>query len=266
MQTTDVAARAGSALDSVLANPLVGLAPWIVYSIVEGKGRLEVSAAIALGVAVLVLTLNWLRGESPKLFEFVDAAYFAGLTVLVAVASSATRGWLELWGGEMANVALLSIALGSILIRSPFTLPYAREGTPEAVWHEPEFLRVNYLIAWVWVGAFAIGAASGFVGDGVLHNADNIWTGWIIQTFPLIVAAQFTIWYPARLEAARDGRAESGPQVEEFLATVTPWIATIGIICVSVSGTPPVVGIALIVAGVLLTKTFASKDDEPVAA
>ena len=93
----------------------------------------------------------------------------------------------------------------------------------------------------MWVVAFAIEAASGLVGDAVLHNPNNIWTGWIIQTLPLIVAAQFTIWYPNRLDAIREGR-ESAPTVRDFLGTVTPWITIIGIIVLSVDGSARVGG------------------------
>jgi hypothetical protein len=248
----------------VLANPLVGLSPWIVYSLVEGEGRLELSAALALGTGFLVLVLNWLRGSSPKMLEFADVTYFGVLAVVVAVASESTRDWLELWGGETANVALLVIVLGSVLIRKPFTLQYAREDTPREYWDTPEFMRVNYLISWVWVAAFAIEAASGFVGDAVLDDSNNIWTGWIIQTFPLIIAAQFTVWYPARLEALRDaaapGQAATVPSVGDFAGTLTPWITVIGIIVLSVGGAPVAVGVALIVIGALATRLLSKRD------
>jgi hypothetical protein len=248
-----------SALDRVLANPLVGLSPWILYSVIEGKGRLEVSAASALGLALLILVVNWARGGTPKMLEYSDVVYFGGLAVVVAFASAGTRAWLELWGGEVANIALVVIALGSILIRKPFTLQYAREDAPEEIWDTPGFLRVNYLISWVWVLAFAIEAASGFVGDAVLHNSNNIWTGWIIQTLPLIIAAQFTIWYPTRLRALAEGRAESAPTVRDFGATVTPWIGVVGILVLAMGGAPTSVGIALIVVGGLLTKVLSTK-------
>ena len=48
-------------LDRVLGNPLVGLSPWIAYSIVEGKGRLEVSAAVALGIAIATIASHAYR-------------------------------------------------------------------------------------------------------------------------------------------------------------------------------------------------------------
>jgi hypothetical protein len=248
-----------SVLDRVLANPLVGLSPWILYSLVEGKGRLEVSAALALGLAVIFLLLGRVKGGRLKVLELSDVVYFGGLVIVVAFASAGTKVWLEMWGGEVANVALLSIALGSILIRQPFTLQYAREDSPEENWHTPLFLRVNYQIAWVWVLAFGIEAASGLFGDAVLHNPDNIWTGWIIQTLPLIIAAQFTIWYPNRLRAVRDGRAETAPTKRDFLATVTPWITIVGIIVLIAGGAPMAVGIGLIVAGVVSTRMLKTK-------
>ena len=228
-------------------------------------GRLELSAGIALGIAVVIVSLNWLNGSTPKILEFSDVVYFAGLAIVVAFADAGLRSWLETWGGEVANIALVVIALGSILIRNPFTLSYAREGTPKEYWDSPEFLRVNYLISWVWVAAFVVEAVSGLVGDGILHNPNNLWTGWIIQTFALIVAAQFTIWYPNRLEAIRDGRAESAPTAKTFFATVTPWITTVGIVALSVGGTPQAVSITLIVLGVALTRSLSTKKDRSPA-
>lgn len=247
-------------LDTIMGNPLVGLSPWILYSLVEGPDRLELSAALALGLAVVILAVNWVRGDSPKMLEYSDVVYFAGLTVVVAFASEGTRDWLELWGGETANVALLVIVLGSILVRRPFTLQYAKDGTPSEVWDTPEFLRVNYQIAWVWAVAFFIEAASGFYGDWVLENSNNLWTGWIVQTLPLIIAAQFTVWYPARLQAVRDGHREDAPSVRDFLATVTPWITIIGIISISTDAAPEWLSIALIVVGIVLTKALSTPD------
>jgi hypothetical protein len=260
---TAPAGRGAQLLSTVMDNPLVGLSPWILYSIVEGEGRLELSAALALGLAVVILFVNWFRGSSPKMLEFSDVVYFAGLAVLVAFASEGTRTWLELWGGEVANVALFLLVFGTVVVRRPFTLQYARESTPEEYWHTPQFLHVNYVITWAWVAAFFIEAASGLFGDAVLHNSNNIWTGWIIQTFPMIVAAQFTIWYPSRYEAVLRGKSDSMPTVADFLATICPWVTVIGIVVLSAGGAPEWVGIALIVVGILLTKVVTMGATDP---
>jgi hypothetical protein len=263
--TSPPTSKVGSVIDTIMGNPLVGLSPWILYSLVEGEGRLELSAALALGLAFVILVVNWLRGESPKILEFSDVVYFGALTVIIAYASQGTITWLELWGGEVANIALLVIVAGSLLIRQPFTLQYARESTPREYWHSPEFLKVNYQITWVWAAAFFIQAASGFFGDAVLENSNNIWTGWIIQTLPLIIAAQFTIWYPNRLDAVREGRKDA-PTVADFLATITPWITVIGIIVLTACGAPEWLGITFIVVGIGLTRVLSQGRAAPTEA
>lgn len=251
-------------IDKLLKSPLVGLSPWIVYALVEGEGRLELSAAIAFGAALLILLVGWLRGSSPKLLEYTDVVFFGALAIFVAVASDDTHDWLERWSGEVANIALVVIAVGSILIRQPFTLAYAREETPKELWENPAFLRTNYIITAFWAGAFIIEAASGFYGDAVLDDSNNIWTGWIIQTYPLIIAVQFTHWYPARVRASAAG--EKGPSVSEFLAQVTPWLTIIGVITLAMDDAPEWVGIAFIIAGIALTKPFRPRKSTPAPA
>ena len=102
------------------------------------------------------------------------------------------------------------------------------------------------MITWVWAAALAVEALSGLYGDAVLHDSDNLWTGWVIQTLPLIVAAQFTLWYPRRLKALaaqRQGEStEPPPPVSVFLAQVTPWLTVIGIIALAAGALPPGLG------------------------
>lgn len=257
---------AGKAIDAILGNPLVGLSPWIVYSLVEGEGRLEESSAIAFGLALAILMIGWLRGNSPKLLEFSDVVFFGALAIFVAVASDDTHAWLERWSGEVANMALVAIAVGSIAIREPFTLAYAKEDTPKELWDNPVFLRTNYVLTWVWAIAFVIEAASGLYGDAVLDNSNNLWTGWIIQTLPLIVAAQFTLWYPDRVKALgaieRGESTDPPPPIGNFVAQVTPWISIVGVISLASDAAPWWLGVAFVVVGVALTNRF-KPDPEP---
>lgn len=256
--------KPGGALDALLANPLVGLSPWIVYSLLEGDGRLELSAAVALGLAAALVSIGKLRGGRPKLLEFSDVIFFGALAIFVAVASDDTHAWLERWSGEVANIALVVIAVGSIVVRNPFTLAYAKDEAPPELWDNPVFLRTNYLITGAWAIAFAIEAASGFYGDLVLDDSGNIWTGWIIQTLPLIVAAQFTLWYPRRVEALGEiARGEQAvvPPLSEFLATVMPWLTAIGVIVLATDAGPWWLGVGFLIAGGVLTHRFKEAAD-----
>lgn len=243
-------------LDKILSNPLVGLSPWIIYSLVEGEGRLEIAALLALGVALVVVVLGVARGDRPKALEFTDVAYFGILAVIIAFASAGTIDWLELWGGEVANMVLFVFVVGSIAVRHPFTLAYAKESAPREEWDNPHFLRANYVISAVWALAFGIEAASGLFGDAVLDDSNNIWTGWIIQTLPLIWAAQFTIWYPARLRALgaqAQGEEARVPPNEELYAQMTPWFTVIGVIVFIGGGAPSWVGFVFVALGIGLT-------------
>ena len=135
-------------------------------------------------------------------------------------------------------------------------------------------MRTNYVLTWVWALAFVIEAASGFFGDLVLDDSNNLWTGWIIQTLPLIWAAQFTIWYPQRIRALgaqAHGEQVTVPPVADFLAHCSPWLTVIGVIVLAMGGAPWWVGVAFIVAGVALTSQFkqaavTEPDRAPVAA
>jgi hypothetical protein len=185
---------------------------------------------------------------------------------VIAFGPASTHAWLELWSGEVANIALVVIAVGSILIRRPFTLAYAKEQSDPSEWSDPHFLRANYVITAVWALAFFIEAASGFYGDAVLHDSNNIWTGWIIQTFPLIVAIQFTLWYPQRLEALAAGTDAADGSTSTFVGSVTPWIAIVGVITLFLGDGPTWLGVALVIAGVGLTRLAHSRPAAPGAA
>ena len=102
------------------------------------------------------------------------------------------------WAGEVSNVTIAMIAVGSIVIRRPFTLQYAREQADPEDWDSPLFMRINYVIAAVWCAAFSVTAVVGYIGDGPLHQPDNVWTNWIVQIGVLILAIKFTAWYPGR--------------------------------------------------------------------
>jgi hypothetical protein len=148
------------------------------------------------------------------------------------------------------------VALFSIAIHTPFTIQYAREGVEREYWDSPLFLHINYVITWVWTGAFFITAAVGYVGDGPLNEPDNVWTNWIVQIAVLILAFKFTAWYPevaaAQDESARGGRPLPRPSVSSLLLPVAGFLMPVGIVAL-IFGAPWWVGVGLIVGGSVLT-------------
>ncbi|MES4891234.1 hypothetical protein [Streptomyces sp. NPDC096012] len=245
----------------LLESPIVGMAPWIVFSLLVGPGRFEIAVALALACTVVLVSLGRLvhRGSSWKLLELADLVFFAGLAVIGGLADAGTLRWLEVYSGEVSNIALVLIAFGSMAAGTPFTLQYAREQVDPAQWHTPAFLRANYMITGVWGLAFLVAALVGGYGDLVLHNPNNIWTGWIIQILAIVVALRFTAWYPDVVRAR--ARREQGlpvpdqPRLSGLLLPMAGLLIPVGI-AVLVFDNTWWLGVALIVVGAFLSKAL----------
>ncbi|MGP8303344.1 hypothetical protein ACTPOK_36540 [Streptomyces inhibens] len=94
----------------------------------------------------------------------------------------------------------------------------------------------------------------------MLHNADNVWTGWIIQIAAIIVALQFTSWYPevvrARVRRERNLPGPPEPPVGAMLIPLAGYLTPVGIAVLAFDAGPAWLGVGLIVVGVLLVKSL----------
>ncbi|MEU8785360.1 hypothetical protein [Streptomyces sp. NPDC048637] len=268
--TTDTAA--GGRLSQFLDSPVIGMSPWIAMSVLVGPGRFELAVGIALALAVALVIMGRIRrpGSSFKILEICDVVFFAVMAVIGLFASPGAHRWLENYAGEVANIALMAIALGSMACRVPFTLQYAREQVPREFWNEPRFLRTNYYITGAWGAAFGVAAIAGAYGDLVLHNSHNLWTGWIIQIAAIVAALQFTEWYPdvvrARSLRERNLPGPPEPPVSSFLIPLAGYLTPVGILVLAFGAGPVWLGVALIVLGVVIVKSLSRpKEAEPDA-
>ncbi|MFF0218603.1 hypothetical protein [Streptomyces vinaceus] len=263
---TEGRATVRGAVAGFLENPVIGMAPWIIFSLLVGPGRFEIAVVLALATTIVLVTAGRLinRGSSWKLLEVADLVFFAILAVVGLLASEGTRKWLETYAGEVSNIALVVIAFGSMAIRMPFTLQYARERVDPEYWNKPTFLRTNYLITGVWGLAFLVAAAAGAYGDLVLRNPNNIWTGWIIQILAIVAALRFTAWYPevARARALRDAGqpGPTPPNLAGMFVPLTGLLVPIGIAVLIFDDNVWWLGVALIVVGGMLTKRLTAHD------
>jgi hypothetical protein len=248
-------------LDEALESPVTGLSPWIVMAVLDTPARFELAAAAALGVALLVTVLGRIRGASPKLLEIADVAFFAGLTLLAAVAGDELRDMLEKWAGEISAGAVALIALGTIAVRRPFTIQYARERVAPELWDSRPFIHTNYVLSWAWCGAFALTAIAGAAGVVLLDQPNNFWTCWTVQAGTMIFAIQFGRWYPevvrARARRAAGVSTDPEPPLSALVLPLCPYVTTLGILSLALESAPDAVGILLIVAGIVLTRLVA---------
>ncbi|MFE9660160.1 hypothetical protein [Streptomyces sp. NPDC005955] len=243
----------GSRFDAVWDSPLLGMTPWIVFSLLVGPSRFELSVGLALALTAVIVITGRLRrpGGSWKLLELADVAFFALMAVVGALASPGTLRWLETYAGEVSNIALFVIAAGSMAARVPFTLPYAREQVGREVWDSPVFLRTNYVITGVWGLAFLVAAVVGAYGDLVLHDPNNLWTGWIIQILAILAALRFTRWYP-EVVRGRNRPGRTPPPLSRLLVPLGGLALPVGVVMLLFDGGPVWLAVLLIAAGLLL--------------
>jgi hypothetical protein len=216
--------RVGSLIDGFLKSPLSGLAPWVLLSVFSTPGHFERAACIALGVSLLTMLLASVRGISIHALDVFGAAVFAALAGLGLVASPGLTRWLEEWAGEITNISLVSFVIATLIVRKPFTIPYAKEEAPEEVWDSPLFLRINYVISSVLAAIF--------------------------------FAVAFTEFYPGRAAtkasvAAGETPDEPAPSAIKLVDWLPSFVLVAGILGWSAGAVPDVVGISMIVAGIV---------------
>jgi hypothetical protein len=107
----------------ILNNPVMGFAPWIISSVIEGPGRFAAAAGAAFGAALLILLVGVVIGFRAKLLDLAAIAFFAILLALGLAVGHGAHAWLERWSGEISNVMIVLVALGSVWARRSFTPP-----------------------------------------------------------------------------------------------------------------------------------------------
>jgi len=254
-------------LRRALANPILGFAPWIAFSVLEGPHRYELAIGAALGIAVLELVLGMVVGARPKQLDVAAIIFFVGMLIAGLLVGPEGQAWLDRWSGEVSNAMLVVVALGSIVLRVPFTMQYAREVTDKEYWNTPLFLHINYVLTWVWTATFAITAIVGWYGDGPLNQPDNIWTNWIVQIALLIFAIRFTEWYPDvaashALPTSERPDETASHSIASLFLPLAGYLVPIGIVLLVLGAAPTWCGVALIVIGGLLAR-FLHEESPP---
>jgi hypothetical protein len=178
---------------------LLAFAPFIVFAVVDRIATPTAGLVAGALVSIALLLRDLLTpGRAPKILEIGTVVLFGGLA-LYAVTSGAD---LSVIGVRLlVDFGLLLIVLGSIAVRKPFTLQYAREQVAPELWQSAEFIRTNYIITGVWAGAFA---AMVIAELALLYVPDlPPRVGIIAIVVALYGAVKFTGWYPERNGAAK---------------------------------------------------------------
>lgn len=134
-------------------------APWLVFLLASRVTSLY--GAVAAGVVTAAVVL--IRAIGRRRVHMLDVASTVYFVAFGAVLVALRPTHLDLWGRYAqagSHVALTLLVFGSILVDRPFTEAYARDTTPESVWHTGRFHALNRRISTVWGLAFLIGSVS----------------------------------------------------------------------------------------------------------
>lgn len=242
----------GGMLDGFLKSPFAGIAPWALLSIISAPGRFEVAVVSALGFSVLVMLAGLARGIKIHLLEVFSAVFFGALAIVGFFASPNVVQFLEAWSGELTNISLAVFTWLTVLIGRPFTMSYAKDTTPQEYWDSPLFKKINDVISAVWAGAFTFAAGVGFVGNVLLHDPGNFWTGWILQLAAIFFAVAFSEFYPDYASAQFDldnGEQAEVPSMLGMIDWLPTFVVVTGIAGLITGSIDFLVGVGLIVGG-----------------
>lgn len=165
----------------------VAFIPWILNWVFTGVGVQLYGVVLGLLASVL---LNGYRalGRKVMVMDLVTLIYFAADFTFTMLGSMLFLRF----GSFLVYLVLCGLAFGSITVRDPFTLQYAKEDWPKEVWGNRIFRSTNYAITGLW-GVI-------FLSDAVLYKVGTVVGSVALSTIlPLLLlglGVAFSIMYP----------------------------------------------------------------------
>ena len=167
------------------------LLPFGVFSalMLLASANLALFTAAATGLAVIAH--DRFRGRQLKMLGAGSVALFLGLGLyLTLVDAGLSASAIKL----TVDAGVLAIALGSLAIRHPFTLQYAREVVDAETAALPGFIRANYIITWAWAACMVLMMTGNILM--IYLPSVPLWAGIAIAFAARSTAVYFTKWYP----------------------------------------------------------------------
>ncbi len=237
-----------------LDDPITGLLPWFAVSFLAMPLGFFWACVGALILSAGLVIASRLRGEEAKILELSDLVFFVLLTLVAAVAEPGVIRWLNDHSGEVSNVAVALLAYGSLVIGRPFTTQYTINRFPNA--SDQLRAHLDRVGTWIWALALTFASLAGGYGEFVLPDlASNLWTGWILQTAPLIIAFHTTVWVDRRALARQAGEPPF-PSIWALLRDISFWFIPSGCLSLILHSAPEWVGWTLVAVGLILTLSF----------
>ncbi|HEY1836854.1 MAG TPA: hypothetical protein VGG36_04305 [Rhizomicrobium sp.] len=144
---------------------LLGFTPFIAFALLTS---LSVSLAIWIAFAI-AFALAIRDFASTKTIRVLDGGGLLLFGALALVAGFIAPS-LSMQGARfIIDAGLLAVALGSLVMRNPITLQYARDQVAPEFWDDRRFVRANYGVTAVWTLAFATMATADAIATFTKH-------------------------------------------------------------------------------------------------
>ncbi len=173
------------------------LAPFATFATLTLLAPVKLSLAAAAAVGIGLVGWDLFKGRSIKMLATGSMILFGALCgyhLLAKDELSPTTIRL------IVDTGLLAIALGSIAVRKPFTLQYAREVVEADLHTQPRFIKTNYILTWVWSAALVLMLVADVVS--IYLPSMPLWICAAIAFAARNSATYFTKWYPKHVRAA----------------------------------------------------------------
>jgi hypothetical protein len=167
------------------------LAPYGAFAILMVLTSATVSLFVSAAICLAVIAYDAIDGRSIKLLGAGSAVIFIALGIYISLIDS---GLSSAQVKLTVDAGMLAISLGSIVMRRPFTLQYAREAVDPDMARRPEFLKANYVVSSAWALAFVLMMMANLLL--IYIPGLPLWSGIAIAFAARNSALVFTKWYP----------------------------------------------------------------------
>lgn len=166
-------------------NLLLGIAPWILFSMIAERlgADLVGVAALAAGAGSLFLAVRGMRESGLKVIDAAGVVTFAVLAAAGFLGDHHVRTLLVDFGrGGCAVILALVMFVSALTV--PFTEQYARDEVDRRYWGSPVFRAMNRRISLMWAGLIAVMAA-GHLTQGALADSGSSFNGNLLLNWAL---------------------------------------------------------------------------------
>jgi len=167
------------------------LAPYGAFAMLMLLTSPAVSLFASAAICLAIIVFDAVAGRTIKWLGAGSAILFAALGGYISLVDS---NWSSAEVKLAIDAGMLVISLGSLVLRRPFTLQYAREMVDAETARLPEFLKANYVITWAWSLAFVLMATANLLL--IYLPGLPLWCGIAIAFAARNSALYFTKWYP----------------------------------------------------------------------